>query len=75
MKKASFKFKTTVWITLLVTLICAVTIGGILVMSRRVAGSEIRQSLIRTVERNADEIEYKNGILEIEKDFVFSQLI
>ena len=40
-------------------------------MSRRVAGSEIRQSLIRTVERNADEIEYKNGILEIEKDFVF----
>ena len=71
MKKASFKFKTTVWITLLVTLICAVTIGGILVMSRRVAGSEIRQSLIRTVERNADEIEYKNGILEIEKDFVF----
>lgn len=72
MNKVSFKIKTTVWITLLVTLICAVTIGGILAMSRRVAGAEIKQALIRTVERNADEIEYKNGLLEIENDFVFN---
>lgn len=71
MKKLSFKTKITIWITLLITIICAVSIAGILLTSRSVANAELRQTLINTVERNADEIEYKNGILEVESDFSF----
>lgn len=71
MKNISFKAKTTIWITLLIAAVCAVSITGILLTGRRVASTEIQQSLISTVERNVDEIEYKNGILEIENDFAF----
>lgn len=71
MKKISFKAKTTIWITLLITAVCAISITSILLMSRRVASSEIRQSLISMVERNLEQIEYKNGILEIESDFSY----
>lgn len=71
MKKLSFKSKTTILITLLTAAVCSLSFAGMLAMSRRVANTEIRQALIRTVERNADEIEYKNGILEIESDFAF----
>lgn len=71
MKNISFKAKTTIWITLLISVVCAISIASILLMSRRVANSEIKQTLISTVEGNLDEIEYKNGILEIESDFAF----
>lgn len=71
MKNISFKAKTTILITVLITAVCAVSIAGLLIMSRSVANSETKQLLTSTVERNADEIEYKNGILEIESDFAF----
>ncbi len=71
MKKISFKAKITVWITLLITAVCAVSIAGTLLLSRGVAKKELQNSLIAAVEKNADEIEYKNGILEIENEFLF----
>lgn len=71
MKHISFKAKTTVWITLLITAVCAVSIASLLIMSSSVSVNETKQLLTAAVERNADEIEYKNGILEIESDFDF----
>ena len=69
--RISFKTKTTVWITLLITAVCAVSITGILIMGRNLAADKTKQNLAAAVEKNADEIEYQNGILEIESDFVF----
>ncbi|MBQ7121420.1 MAG: HAMP domain-containing histidine kinase [Clostridia bacterium] len=71
MKHISFKTKTTIWITLLITAVCALSVSGLLIMSRSVSANETRQLLSAAVERNADEIEYKNGILVIESDFDF----
>ena len=71
MKRFSFKAKTTILITILITAVCASSIASIVAMSRRVESSETLKSLIKCVERNVDEIEYKNGILNIEDDFAF----
>lgn len=71
MKNISFKAKTTVWITALVSAVCILCVIGIVLMGIKLSDNQIEQSLISTVESNADEIEYKNGILEIESDFEF----
>ncbi len=71
MKKISFKAKITVWITLLITAVCAVSFTGLMLMGRRVASDNTKQFLSSAVISNADEIEFKNGILEAEDDFSF----
>ncbi len=57
------------WITLLIAVVSSLGIGGILITGSQIADSRLQNELISTVERNVDEIEYKNGILEIENDF------
>lgn len=69
--KLSFKVKTAAMTTLLIAVVAALGVAGILLMSKSAANSQTQQELIKTVERNVDEIEYKNGILEIEDDFAF----
>ena len=59
------------WITLLIAVVSSLGIGGILITGSQIADSRLQNELISTVERNVDEIEYKNGILEIENDFAF----
>ncbi len=71
MRKISFKAKTTIWISLLITVVCAISIAGLLIMGRTVANRETKQLLKTVVEKNADEIEYENSILEIESEFNF----
>ncbi len=71
MKNISFKLKIALWTTLLITAVCTVSITGLIATSHVMTTGETKQRLISAVERNADEIEYKNGILEIENDFLF----
>ena len=68
-RRSSFKLRITVWITLLIAVVSSLGIGGILITGSQIADSRLQNELISTVERNVDEIEYKNGILEIENDF------
>ena len=70
-RRSSFKLRITVWITLLIAVVSFLGIGGILITGSQIADSRLQNELISTVERNVDEIEYKNGILEIENDFAF----
>ena len=70
-RRSSFKLRITVWITLLIAVVSSLGIGGILITGSQIADSRLQNELISTVERNVDEIEYKNGILEIENDFAF----
>ena len=71
MKKLSFKTITTLWIILLVTVICALSITSLITMSRKTADDKNKQAVISAVEGNMDEMEYSNGIFELENDFVF----
>ena len=70
-RRSSFRLRITVWITLLIAVVSSLGIGGILITGSQIADSRLQNELISTVERNVDEIEYKNGILEIENDFAF----
>ncbi len=71
MKKLSFKVITTVWITLLIAIVCSLSITTLMIMSQRTANDKIGRTLISAVESNMDEMEYSNGIFEVENDFAF----
>ena len=64
-RRSSFKLRITVWITLLIAVVSSLGIGGILITGSQIADSRLQNELISTVERNVDEIEYKNGILYV----------
>ena len=69
--KISFKAKTALLITLIFTLVCALSLFALVVAGKRAVSEDLRQRLIQSVERNVDEVEIKNGILNIESDFSF----
>ncbi len=69
--KISFKAKTALLITLIFTLVCALSLFALVAAGKRAVSEDLRQRLIQAVERNADEVEIKNGILSIENDFLF----
>lgn len=71
MKKLSFKVITTLWIILLIAVICGLSITALMIMSQRTADDKNKQAIISAVESNMDEMEYSNGIFEVENDFVF----
>lgn len=71
MMKISFKAKTALLITLIITLVCAVSIFSLIAVGERAVSEDLRQKLIQSVERNVDEVEIKNGILDIESDFSY----
>ena len=71
LRRSSFRLRITVWITLLIAAVCSLGLFGILITGSQITDSRLQNELISTVERNVDEIEYKNGILEIEHDFAF----
>ena len=74
LRRSSFRLRITVWITLLIAAVCSLGLFGILITGSQITDSRLQNELISTVERNVDEIEYKNGILEIENDFAFFYL-
>ncbi len=69
--KLSFKIKTAALTTVLIAAVTALSLSGLLLTGRSVTDSNTQRELIKAVERNVDEIEYKNGIFEIEEDFAF----
>lgn len=71
MKKLSFKTITTVWITILIAFVCGLSITLLIVMSQRTANDKISQTVISAVESNMEEMEYSNGVFELETDFAF----
>lgn len=71
MKKLSFKMITTLWITLLTTAVCALGITAIMLMGQKTADERLKQTIISAVESNKDEMEYSNGIFQVENDFIY----
>ncbi len=71
MKKVSFKIITTLWITLLIAVVCSVSITALMLISRKTADDKLRQTLIAAAQSNSDEMEFSNGIFEVENDFIY----
>ncbi len=71
MKKLSFKIITTLWITLLIAVVCAVSVTMLMLISRKTADDKLKQTLIAAAQSNSDEMEFSNGIFEVENDFMY----
>ena len=71
MKKLSFKIITTLWITLLIAVVCGVSVTALMLISQKTADDKLRQTLIAAAQSNSDEMEYSNGIFEVENDFIY----
>lgn len=68
----SLRFRINMWYTLLICFLSVLLIVLISVMGRNAQHGRAQQNLIRNVERNVDEIEAENGLLDIESDFAFN---
>lgn len=71
LKKKSLRFRINVWYTLLICFLSLLLIVLISFMGRNAQHAKTQENLIRNVERNIDEIEVENGLLDIESDFAF----
>ncbi len=71
MKKLSFKIITTLWITLLIAVVCGVSVTALMLISRKTADDKLRQTLVAAAQSNSDEMEFSNGIFEVENDFIY----
>lgn len=68
----SLRFRINLWYTMLICFLSVLLIVLISVMGKNAQHIEAQQNLIRNVERNVDEIEAENGLLDIESDFAFN---
>lgn len=71
MKIKSLRYRINLWYTVLMCIIAAAFITCVVTAARMVEKNEAQQTLIKSVERNVDEIEVENGVLDIESDFAF----
>lgn len=71
MKKVSFKIITTLWITVLIAVVCGVSVTALMLISGKSADDKMKQNLVSAVQSNSDEMEYSNGIFEVENDFLY----
>lgn len=71
MKKLSFKIITTLWITLLIAVVCGVSVTTLMIISRKTADDKLKQTLVAAAQSNSDEMEFSNGIFEVENDFIY----
>lgn len=71
MQGKSLRFRINLWYTILMCVMSVALITCVVAAARTAERSEAQQDLIRSVERNLDEIEVESGILDIESDFAY----
>lgn len=71
MKKLSIKMRVTLWYSLLMLLLAGLVLGFMGFVSEYIAKSNTKNALIVVVESNMEEVEYEDGELEIDDDFLF----
>lgn len=67
----SISARLNLWYTMLMAVLSVCLILSVVTVARMAENSEAQQNLIRNVERNIDEIEIENGLLDIESDFAY----
>ena len=71
MKRSSIKLRLTLWYTLLMLLMAAVTLTFVMAISSSVANQTVLDSLDRTLRENALQADIVDGELEIGSGFSF----
>ena len=69
MKRLSIQLKLTLWFTAVMILLTLIMLGFTSLTSNSVAQKSSRAVLYRVMEDLADEVDYDDGELEIDKDF------
>ena len=67
----SISAKLNLWYTLLMLFLSVGLILSLVTTARTSQNSSVQQGLVRSVERNIDEIEVENGFLDVESDFAY----
>ena len=70
-RNRSISSKLNLWYTVLMAVLSVGIMVSVVSVARLSENSEAQQNLIRSVERNIDEIEVENGLLDIESDFAY----
>ncbi len=70
-RKNTIGFKLILWYTVLMSVLAIGLILCVVTVARMAENAEAQQNLVRSVERNIDEIEVENGLLDIESDFAY----
>ncbi len=70
-KGMSISAKLNLWYTVLMGVLSVGLIFSVVTVARMAENSDAQQNLVRSVERNIDEIEVENGLLDIESDFAY----
>ena len=69
MKRMSVKLKLTLWFTAIMVLLAVIMFGFISIATSSVAQRNSRAVLYRVMGEMIQEIEYDNGVLELDDDF------
>lgn len=67
----SISARLNLWYTVLMGVLSLGLIFSVVTVARMAENSDAQQNLVRSVERNIDEIEVENGLLDIESDFAY----
>ena len=70
-KGMSISSRLNLWYTVLMGVLSLALIFSVVTVARMAENADAQQNLIRSVERNIDEIEVENGLLDIESDFAY----
>ncbi len=71
MKSKSIRFRINMWYTILMCFMSVALIICVVAAAGTAERAQAQQELVRSVERNVDEIEVESGILDIESDFAY----
>lgn len=70
MRKISIKLKITLWFILFMLILAGIVFAFISMVSKTESHRNLQNALVSMVQENAKEVEYDDGVFEIEDDFV-----
>ncbi|HAJ73604.1 MAG TPA: hypothetical protein DCM49_02280, partial [Lachnospiraceae bacterium] len=70
MRRISIKLKITLWFILFMLILAGIVFVFISLVSKSESHRNLQNALVSMVQENAKEVEYDDGVFEIEDDFV-----
>lgn len=69
MKGLTIKTKVTVWYTVFMIIIVLCVIVFMMIVSGNIMESSLKRQLITAVENNMDDVDYDDGVIDVENGF------
>lgn len=71
MRKISIKLKMTLWYSIFMCLMVIIVLGILLSISQNVVSTDVKKMLKERVNEGKDEVDYEDGLLEIDDDLEY----